>query len=80
MDYIGGSIGDKVTFPIDFSSFLGDQALLKLFTLMILDNDSMQIDFKKLELKYDYGNSTIPLSALGINPADAVLDLNYTVT
>ena len=24
LDYIDGSIGDKVTFPIDFSSFLGD--------------------------------------------------------
>ena len=41
LDYIGGSIGDKVTFPIDFSGFLGDKALLKLFTLMILENDSM---------------------------------------
>ena len=33
-----------------------------------------------MELKYDYGNSTIPLSAMGINEVDAVLDLNYTVT
>ena len=54
--------------------------MLKLFTLMILDNESMSIDFKKNLLTYDYGNSTIPLSAMGINDFDAVLDLNYTVT
>ena len=47
---------------------------------MIMENDSMSIDFENLELTYDYGNSTIPLSALGINGVDTTLELHFVVT
>ena len=79
LDYIGGSIGDQVTFPLDFSSFLGDQSLAKLFALMVLEVDGMYVDLDTMNLKYDYGNQTVPLSAFGIDGPDAILNLNLTV-
>ena len=56
LDYIGGNIGDQVTYPMDFSSYLGDFALVKLFALMIFENDSMYVDFETMDLIYEYGN------------------------
>lgn len=64
---------------MDFSSFFGDQALLKLFALMTLEIDSMQVDFDRLELRYDYGNSSVPMSAFGIGPKNATIDLEFVV-
>ena len=46
---------------------------------MIMENESMQIDIRSGDLKYDYGNSTIPMSAFGIGPEDATLDLEFVV-
>ena len=55
-DYIGVDIGEKVKISLDFSSFFGtDQALIKVFALMVSQIDGMTIDFETRELIADYG-------------------------
>ena len=72
-------MGDKVTFSMDFSPYFGDMALIKLFALMIMDNEGMYIDFDNLELRYNDGNSTLPLSAFGLTEVDKTLELDFIV-
>ena len=64
---------------MDFSPYFGDMALIKLFALMIMDIEGMYIDFDHLELRYNDGNSTLPLSAFGLTEVDRTLELDFVV-
>ena len=44
LDYIEKSIGDTLTIPFDFSSYMGEQSLLKMFALMVSEMDGFEID------------------------------------
>lgn len=82
LDYIGASIGEKVTLPLDFSAMMGDQALVKLFSLMVLEIDTVKIDYttREVHLAGDSENSgRVPLDALGLTSEAYKIDLEYRV-
>lgn len=79
LDYIGCSIGDQVVMPVDFSSYFGDQAIMNMLALMTYQIDGMYVDFETNHIRYNFGNDAIPLSVLGIEPRDAVLNFYYTI-
>jgi len=57
LEYIDSSIGDKVTIKADFSGFFGDQALVKLFALMVFEIEDVTIDFETRDLVYQNNTS-----------------------
>lgn len=78
MKLMGANFGDRIAIPLDFSGYFGDSAKAKLFSLMLAGLDGADIDFKSNKMRY--GDSVIPLEMFGIDPADFIIDLTYTLT
>ena len=54
-DVVGAKIGDDVNISLDFSNFLGEKPVAKLFALMIADMSESNVDFSSNTLFYkDY--------------------------
>lgn len=50
---------------------------MKLLALMVMEIEGAYVDFDTNELQVD--ENTIPLSSLGMDANDYVLDLNFTI-
>ena len=73
---MGANIGEKITVPLDFSGYFGDNAKAKLFALMIAGLQDAQVYGNTLI----YRDEFIPLEVFGIDPDDLVVDLVYELS
>ena len=73
---MGAKIGDTILLPLDFSSYLGDKAAMKLFAIMIGQMDDAYVDFSNAMVKVLDAN--LPISAFGID--EDLLDVNLFYT
>ena len=75
VNLMGYQIGDEILVPLDFSSYLGDSAVMKLFAIMIAQIDDAYVDFSKAMVTYI--DLDLPLSMFGITPDLLQVELQY---
>ena len=63
--------------PLDFSDYLGDSAVMKLFAIMLAQVDGAYVDFSKALVHYI--DADLPLSLFGIEPDTLDVNLHYTL-
>ena len=74
---MGAQLGDQVLLPLDFSQYLGDSAVMKLFAIMVAEIEGVHIDLKNAMLHC--GDIILPLEVFGITPDTFTIDLYYTL-
>ena len=74
---MGAKLGDQVLLPLDFSHYLGDASVMKLFALMVAEIEGVHIDLANAMLHY--GDIILPLEVFGITPDTFTIDLYYTL-
>ena len=74
---MGAQIGDEIRLPLDFSYYMGDMAVMKLFAIMVAQIDDAYVDFSEAMLSY--ADLEIPLSIFGIEADTFAVELYYNL-
>lgn len=74
---MGAQIGDEIHLPLDFSYYMGDMAVMKLFAIMVAQIDDAYVNFSDAVLTF--ADLDIPLETFGIDANTFAVELIYTL-